>query len=63
MLLRTSVTRQVADALAAADVVTLRYDKRGVGASDGDYLRAGLTDNVEDARAGRSKSSRPRCRR
>ena len=52
MQLRTGVTRQVADALTAAGVTTLRYDKRGVGASGGDYLRAGLTDNVEDARAG-----------
>lgn len=52
MLLRTGVTRQVADALAAADVITLRYDKRGVGASDGDYPRTGLADNTEDARAG-----------
>lgn len=35
-LLRTGVTRQVAEALNAARVVTLRYDKRGVGASGGD---------------------------
>jgi pimeloyl-ACP methyl ester carboxylesterase len=52
MLLRTGVTRQVADALTAAGVITLRYDKRGVGASGGDYVRAGMTDNLEDARAG-----------
>jgi alpha/beta superfamily hydrolase len=52
MLLRTGVTRQVAGALMAANVVTLRYDKRGVGASGGDYLRAGVADNTEDARAG-----------
>lgn len=51
-LLRTGVTRQVADALTAADVITLRYDKRGVGASGGDYLRTGLSDNTEVARAG-----------
>ena len=51
-LLRTGVTRQVADALTAADVITLRYDKRGVGASGGDYLRTGLADNTEVARAG-----------
>jgi alpha/beta superfamily hydrolase len=52
MVLRTGVTRQVAEALGAADVVTLRYDKRGIGASGGDYLRAGLTENLADARAG-----------
>jgi pimeloyl-ACP methyl ester carboxylesterase len=32
-------------------VATLRYDKRGVGASGGDYLRAGMTQNLADARA------------
>jgi uncharacterized protein len=51
-LLRTGVTRQIAEALAEANVLTLRYDKRGVGASSGDYLRAGLTENLADARAG-----------
>ena len=51
-LLRTGVTRQVAEALTAANVVTLRFDKRGVGASGGDYLRAGMTENLADARAG-----------
>jgi uncharacterized protein len=50
-VLRTGVTRQVAEALGAANVATLRYDKRGVGASGGDYLRAGLTENLADARA------------
>jgi uncharacterized protein len=52
MVLRTGVTRQVAEALGAANVVTLRYDKRGIGASGGDYLRAGLAENLADARAG-----------
>jgi len=51
-LLRTGVTRQVAAALNTARVVTLRFDKRGVGASGGDYLHAGMTDNLADARAG-----------
>ena len=51
-LLRTGVTRQVAVALTAANVMTLRYDKRGVGASGGDYLHAGMTENLADARAG-----------
>jgi uncharacterized protein len=32
-------------------VATLRYDKRGVGASGGDYLRAGLAQNLADAHA------------
>jgi pimeloyl-ACP methyl ester carboxylesterase len=51
MVLRTGVTKQVAAALAAANVVTLRYDKRGIGASGGDYPRAGMTENLADARA------------
>jgi pimeloyl-ACP methyl ester carboxylesterase len=51
VVLRTGITRQVAQALGAAHVATLRYDKRGVGASGGDYLRAGLTENMADARA------------
>lgn len=52
MLLRIGVTRQVAEALAAAGVASLRYDKRGVGASEGDYRHAGMTENLADARAG-----------
>jgi uncharacterized protein len=51
-LLRTGVTRAVAQALTGAQVVTLRYDKRGIGASGRDYLRAGMADNLVDARAG-----------
>lgn len=50
-ILRTGVTRQVAEALDQANVATLRYDKRGIGASGGDYLSAGLADNLADARA------------
>lgn len=49
--LRIGVDRAVAAALAGARVCTLRYDKRGVGASDGDYLRAGMDDRRADARA------------
>lgn len=51
-VLRIGVTKAVADALAAAQVSTLRYDKRGVGASDGDILRVGMADRLADARAG-----------
>jgi pimeloyl-ACP methyl ester carboxylesterase len=45
------VSRQLAHALAAAGVATLRYDKRGVGASPGDWRAAGFLDNVADADA------------
>jgi uncharacterized protein len=50
-MLRAGVTRALADALAAARVSTLRYDKRGVGASGGDYLTAGMAQRFEDAQA------------
>lgn len=49
--LRLGVTRILADELARARVATLRYDKRGVGASGGDYLRAGFHEQLADARA------------
>ena len=52
MLLRTGVTRQVAEALAKAGVASLRYDKRGIGTSGGEYLHAGMAENLADARAG-----------
>jgi alpha-beta hydrolase superfamily lysophospholipase len=45
------VSRQLAEALATMGIASLRYDKRGVGASTGTFLAAGLTDNVADARA------------
>jgi hypothetical protein len=43
--------RAVAHRLAQAGIASFRYDKRGVGASEGDLSKAGLTDLVEDARA------------
>lgn len=50
-VLRGGITSAVADALAAAQVSTLRYDKRGVGASGGDYMTVGMTQRLADARA------------
>ena len=56
------VSRQLAEALAAAGVAGLRYDKRGVGASGGEFLRAGFTDNIDDARAAvRALRGQPEC--
>lgn len=49
--LEIDVMRQVAARLARSGVTSLRYDKRGVGASDGDFHAAGFHDNVDDARA------------
>ncbi len=54
LMLRGRITRACAEALAAADVSTLRYDKRGVGASGGDYLSIGMPQRLADARAGLS---------
>ncbi len=45
------VMGQIATDLAANGIASLRYDKRGVGQSGGDYLSAGFHDNINDARA------------
>ena len=50
---RFDVARQLAAALATAGLASLRYDKRGVGASPGDWRAAGLYDNVDDLAAAR----------
>jgi pimeloyl-ACP methyl ester carboxylesterase len=42
---------QIANALADAGFVVLRYDKRGIGQSGGRAESAGLVDYAEDARA------------
>jgi len=51
LMLRGRITRSCAEALAAAGVSTLRYDKRGVGASGGDYFSTGMPQRLADARA------------
>jgi pimeloyl-ACP methyl ester carboxylesterase len=51
LTLRLAVTRSLAAALAAANVSSLRFDKRGVGASGGDYLTTGMAQQLDDARA------------
>lgn len=50
-MLRGGITRQISDALMAAQVSTLRYDKRGVGASGGDSMSVGMAQRLADARA------------
>jgi uncharacterized protein len=49
--LRLDIQAQLAQALNNAGYATLRFDRRGVGASEGNFLRTGLRDNVDDARA------------
>ncbi|MGW4239410.1 alpha/beta hydrolase family protein [Streptomyces sp. NPDC004749] len=39
----------LAEALAAAGIATLRYDRRGVGATPGTWRASGFTDNYQDA--------------
>lgn len=45
------VMRQLAEHLAGHQIASLRYDKRGIGESEGDYKATGFFDNVDDARA------------
>jgi pimeloyl-ACP methyl ester carboxylesterase len=45
------ITKSLAEALAAGGVASYRFDKRGVGASPGDWRRPGLWDGADDARA------------
>jgi len=42
--------KQLAQYIASLGFITLRYDKRGVGESTGDYYSAGMWDLVNDAR-------------
>lgn len=51
--LRGAITRALAEALGTAQVSTLRFDKRGVGASGGDYLSTGMDQRFADVRAAR----------
>jgi pimeloyl-ACP methyl ester carboxylesterase len=41
----------LAGSLARQGIASLRYDRRGVGASPGDWLATGFTDNRDDAAA------------
>ena len=50
-MLRIGVDKAIAGALAGARVCALRYGKRGVGASGGEYLRTWMDDRRADARA------------
>jgi uncharacterized protein len=47
-----NVANALATALADHGVASLRFDKRGVGESEGDYLAMGFEEETGDARAG-----------
>ena len=49
--LALNVFPQLAHAIGECGIATLRYDKRGVGASQGDYWRTGFDDRLTDAAA------------
>ncbi len=50
--LRIDALRQIAMFLALKGFASLRYDKRGVGDSEGDYWKTGFDDRLTDAAAG-----------
>lgn len=47
--LKPDIQRQLSDALVVAGLATVRWDKRGVGNSDGSFLTTGFHDGVADA--------------
>jgi pimeloyl-ACP methyl ester carboxylesterase len=49
--LRMNLGVPLAEAFAAQGIASLRYDRRGVGASPGDWREAGFLDNRADAAA------------
>lgn len=57
-VLRGGITRSLARSLAAAGIASLRFDKRGVGASGGDYFTAGMEQRASDARAALAELAR-----
>lgn len=46
-----NIFNTLAHQLARAGIASLRYDKRGVGQSGGEYLKTSFTDLVQDAQA------------
>jgi pimeloyl-ACP methyl ester carboxylesterase len=49
--MRINAFYEISDYLAQNSIASLRYDKRGVGQSGGEYLKAGFNDNAADALA------------
>ncbi|WP_217161875.1 alpha/beta hydrolase [Streptomyces sp. AC512_CC834] len=49
--LPVNLGRPLADVLAEAGIATLRYDRRGAGATPGVWRESGFTDNCRDAAA------------
>jgi uncharacterized protein len=51
MMLRAGITKAIAEALDGVRTSSLRFDKRGVGASGGDFYGGGMDQRLTDARA------------
>ncbi|PGU12283.1 alpha/beta hydrolase family protein, partial [Bacillus thuringiensis] len=49
--LESNIYKDLAHVMAQLGVVTLRFDKRGVGKSDGDIMKTGMWDLVSDIEA------------
>jgi uncharacterized protein len=47
--LHLDVNLELANAIAAKGIASLRYDKRGAGRSGGDFFPTGVRDNYSDA--------------
>lgn len=61
--LRMELGPPLAAALARVGIATLRYDRRGVGATAGDWLATGFAENRHDAAAAlRALAGRPEIR-
>ena len=41
--------REISAVLATKGIASLRYDKRGIGQSQGDFWKTGFYDNIKDA--------------
>ena len=58
--LRMDLGRPLAAALAGRGIASLRYDRRGIGATPGDWQATGFVDNYDDAAAAlRALAGRP----
>ncbi|PRY35578.1 hypothetical protein CLV43_1135 [Umezawaea tangerina] len=61
--IRLGLGPALAEVLARHGIASLRYDRRGVGATPGDWLATGFSDNVADAAAAlRALGERPEVR-
>jgi uncharacterized protein len=46
--INTNIYKKLACALSVRGIASLRYDKRGISQSEGDYYQTGISDLIED---------------